>query len=830
MGLRNILSPAEQQQDSQGMPLAGGSVFLFEPGTSSFITSYKDSGLVNPHMNPVRLSGSGRANIWINRNCDVYIYDRHGDLILSSLSANPDSLESDENSGLIPNGSFEIDTDANGVPDGWTLVNDTGSSNAIDTSKSTDGAQSFRFTSAGPGGGSLTTTNFFPVNDVAVLRVKLDLESSVAGVRNIVRVEFFDISETPISDVDPYDSTANPTSFITQNLVATPPAGARFAKLKLIGCDSSVATPGSTWFDNVSVFYPAAVSGVFDNITIQNNQIITTNLNGDLELGPNGAGSVNVNQSATMSLANTSNALNLGSESPAADPHLALDITGIQGKLTGTTVGITSVGKLGGAVQIGKTDGTATVTLYGTITADGLLTATDGLVAQVSGSTVIEAIAQGAIVSGTLNGDPLVPNAINSKILLYSKDQNQYGMVGFDSSVSIALRNFAENGGLILGTTAIGGGQNLVLTSFTNTFTRLYYAGLQRFATTNGGISVNTPLADTTSLVFCSAGFNGKISANSVAGSAEMFLNGTTGNAAIRQTDVFGTLEDNWIELTRNGAVTLNHNGVQTARTVALASGGMEANNTVTGAGFERVLTTSDLSSGLVISFNGRAGVVVPAGSDYTTNQISETASRVFIPPAEKTKLASYPAGINIGDLGNVTDSGSLEGWTLKKNGSGAWVAVAPLSGSANYTGYAGLYGAQMYFTTEVTNTVPAGLATIVNGDTVNGWFITAVQDCLVNVSTYVSFAFGVPTAPGVGVVALGHVIDPPNTNFYNSLMAGGDSYFANSAGTYTVQCNAQSSIVLLAGEELNVCAIFAFSAADGGTRDARLTVNVQPI
>jgi len=209
------------------------------------------------------------------------------------------------------------------------------------------------------------------------------------------------------------------------------------------------------------------------------------------------------------------------------------------------------------------------------------------------------------------------------------------------------------------------------------------------------------------------------------------------------------------------------------------------------------------------------------------TGQYTGTAADLNVTKTLADSAAQATDGISYFD--DVNTAGAVAGDLLKYNGTD-WVAVPPLSGSANYTGYAGLYGAQMYFTTEVTNTVPAGLATIVNGDGINGWFITAVQDCLVNVSTYLSFGFNVPSAPGLAGVKLGHVIDPPNTTFYNTLMAGEDSFFANSAGGYSVETNAQSSIVLLAGEELNVCASFFVSGATPGARNTRLTVNVQSI
>ena len=354
MALTNILKQTDQVLLADGSPAGGGSVFLYEPGTTTPITSYRDSGLVVPHSNPVKLSGAGRANIWINRDADMVIQDRNGTTILTADNINPDSLDASESGGLVPNGSFEVDSDSNNVPDGYTLASEAGASNSRDNTQSTSGSWSMRFTSTGSGGGSIITTDFFPVNDVDQLRVNVDLFSTVAGVRNIVRVEWFDVSQVAISNTDAYDSTANPTSWTTQNLFATPPVGARFAKLRLIGIDPSVALAGITYYDNLSVFYPAVVSGVFDNITIQNNQIITTNLNGSLELGPNGTGQVNVNNNTNVSLGNLG-AFNVGTDDPSANGHMGISRSTIQAKTNGTTAGNMSINPFGGILTVTAT-------------------------------------------------------------------------------------------------------------------------------------------------------------------------------------------------------------------------------------------------------------------------------------------------------------------------------------------------------------------------------------------------------------------------------------------------------------------------------------------
>ena len=273
MGLRNIIRPSEQLTNSKGQPLSGGFVKLTEPGGSAtdYIPAFREAALLTPLDCPCVLSGSGRAEIWINQDCDMRVEDRNGNLIFTQDNANPDGLSGENVDNLLSNGGFETDADSNNIPDNWDLVNETGSSNARDTSESSEGAASMRFTSTGTGGGNVTTSNFFPVNDSTNLRVNFDIRSTLATVKNIVRVEWYDISQVSISNTDVYDSVANPTSYTRFQVSAAPPANARFAKLKLIGIDPSVALSGSTYFDNVQAFYPLEVLGEFD--TIQPNHV-----------------------------------------------------------------------------------------------------------------------------------------------------------------------------------------------------------------------------------------------------------------------------------------------------------------------------------------------------------------------------------------------------------------------------------------------------------------------------------------------------------------------------------------------------------------------------
>jgi len=619
MALKNIIAPRQQVQNSQSKAVAGGNVFLYQPGTTTFITSYFDSGLVTPHTNPVRLSGSGRANIWITQDCDLRVEDKNGNLILEELNANPDVVGVDQGGGLVPNGSFEIDADADNIPDGWTLVSEAGATNAIDTSQSTDGAQSFRFTSSGNGGGSLTVDDFFPVNDVDNLSVNVDMFASIATVLNIVRVEWYDISFVSISNSDIYSSTANPLAWTTQQLLATPPANARFAKLRLIGGDPSVPIAGSSWWDSVSVFYPAVVSGVFDNITIQDNQVITTNVNGDLELGPNGTGAVNISSLNPVTLADAKNSLNLGTDDPANDPHLALGlgaagVTIIQAKATGTTaVDRLDLQPLGGECNLGQQTG-----------ADGALT-------QIFQDGVQRLIVDtyGMSLRGELDGDPSVPDNVEAAIFLESRDGNAYGVMGFDGGTVLELVNYADLAGITL-SGMDGVVKDALFSGLPGGAASVYYDGGVKLLTMTNGIAARgdvaaasppTTEAVTSRLVL--QGLNGvsNLALIGYEGSNDLRL-----KSLMRGGDILG-LAVTAAGTTRNvflaqpdSGVKLYYQGTETAQVIDAASGGLEVRNTLTGGGVERVLTESDLGVAVISAIKNAGQTIAGSALSNVTN------------------------------------------------------------------------------------------------------------------------------------------------------------------------------------------------------------------
>lgn len=92
-----LLPNAEQQfVDSNGKPLAGGSVYFYIPNTSTFKATWQDSAQTTLNTNPVILDGGGRAVIW---GVGVYrqvVYDQFGNLIW-------DKITEDSSGGILGN-------------------------------------------------------------------------------------------------------------------------------------------------------------------------------------------------------------------------------------------------------------------------------------------------------------------------------------------------------------------------------------------------------------------------------------------------------------------------------------------------------------------------------------------------------------------------------------------------------------------------------------------------------------------------------------------------------------------------------------------------------
>ena len=260
-----FVSTFQPMLKNDGTINAAGTLEFYEPGQSGSTAKvvYSDYLLTTSIGSTITLDSNARKVIYLNGNYDVIEKDSAGATIVSRSNINPDQSTAITDINIISNGSFE--TSANNIPSDWTLFEWNSGANVVDSSAGNfaDGKYSMKFVSTGSGGGTLTTNSFFTVNEQSICEVSFLLMSTV-DVRNIVQFLWYDKDQvalgTPSTSVYD-DATANPTSWEQRVVSCFPPSGARFAKLKIIGCDSSDATSGTVRFDGVRVTLKDTVEG-----------------------------------------------------------------------------------------------------------------------------------------------------------------------------------------------------------------------------------------------------------------------------------------------------------------------------------------------------------------------------------------------------------------------------------------------------------------------------------------------------------------------------------------------------------------------------------------
>lgn len=255
MAKLNFLGGKVQILDGSGDPLSGGKVYFYEPGTSTAKDTYTDSSLGTANANPVILDSAGRATIWLSGDYKVTVHTSADVLVYTEDNINPTTSENEDSFNLVDNGSFEDNTLGDDkTPDGWTLTEYSGATVSLDSTDQNHGLKSMKFVSTGSGGGNIIQDEFFRCSPNADIHVTFLMKASVADIRTLVEIVWYDSAQSEISTTSILDdSSTNPTSWTQKYGSATPPSTARFAKLRMYGCHPSDATSGTVWFDGVMV-------------------------------------------------------------------------------------------------------------------------------------------------------------------------------------------------------------------------------------------------------------------------------------------------------------------------------------------------------------------------------------------------------------------------------------------------------------------------------------------------------------------------------------------------------------------------------------------------
>ncbi len=156
----------------------------------------------------------------------------------------------------IPNGSFELPGTAGVLPDRWVKVENSGWTIATDDTDAGSGRFCVLFTTPGSTvgvGAQLTSGDYFEVSPNRPVAVSWEQKSSVAAIRVLVQILWFDATLTADGSATIYDSTANPTSWAAEaGTAASPPSTARYAKLRFECDDSGNTTAGTVRFDSIA--------------------------------------------------------------------------------------------------------------------------------------------------------------------------------------------------------------------------------------------------------------------------------------------------------------------------------------------------------------------------------------------------------------------------------------------------------------------------------------------------------------------------------------------------------------------------------------------------
>lgn len=296
----------------------------------------------------------------------------------------------------------------------------------------------------------------------------------------------------------------------------------------------------------------------------------------------------------------------IGSATPDSNLHIEVGPTTIQAKSNQTTASTLNLNTIGGQIIIGQPGSTnATIGI-------GVIELVGG-----PGSATFDIVTRGFQTEGPDNNGKGGPhlNRWNLTDLL----ANDVGYFGYDNTFGWVWS--VENRGnnaiiqaddttdtsriLFEGDPDLGGagipGAEINLLRLLSTDSLSLSSVSHAFQI--GDTASENLVMDTVSIQARNNGAAEAMTINALGGDLQLGLPGTAANILIDQ--------DAEVTITRTG-------GTAVARTLAAASGGFEVNNALTGVGFERVLTTSD-----IVSPTGEIGAIKTADTSRTTDVLA---------------------------------------------------------------------------------------------------------------------------------------------------------------------------------------------------------------
>ena len=259
---------------------AGGTLTVYNAGTTTLSTFYNQQTGGSASSNPLTLDAAGRGKVWLtdDKLYDVVVKDSSGNTIYSEDGLGQKTLDTATSNWNYPcNPSFEeLDDADNTAPANWTLVRTDGV--VVDTSDTHHGKYSLKFTNSGSGGGTATSCKF-PVTVDRNLDAYILHKFSGATVGSHVYLEWFQGDKTTSAgaDTDIYNATSgNPTSWQEDSKTGiTPVSGAKWAHVVIDGATSAGAS-GTYYIDGIKIVDAGTTSGITSVTKTGNYTVLTS--------------------------------------------------------------------------------------------------------------------------------------------------------------------------------------------------------------------------------------------------------------------------------------------------------------------------------------------------------------------------------------------------------------------------------------------------------------------------------------------------------------------------------------------------------------------------
>lgn len=270
MATRLLPKPRQHWADDNNQPLAGGMIHTFQPGTNTPKATWQDLAKTTPHTNPIVLDARGEpsAPIYWDGAYKVRVEDENGVLVYSENNYGIVEPEpSSQGANILFNGNFEIDTEGDGTPDGWTLTVNPGNSIRIDSDTANtvvSGDNALLFESTDGNAAGTATSDLTPFAQDETLYFTGWVTSNQSNLANKVIVDWYRRQTTIISSDTLYDNGGTSSVGLTEfSASAVAPLFTRYFRIRIIGSDGNV---GKTWFDYFQAQRPVAAADILTSL------------------------------------------------------------------------------------------------------------------------------------------------------------------------------------------------------------------------------------------------------------------------------------------------------------------------------------------------------------------------------------------------------------------------------------------------------------------------------------------------------------------------------------------------------------------------------------